>query len=86
MEHDAMTWNANMTLRDTACLIERFLEDRPQYAQEWNDFVDTPQRDEKVEVYRRRCYELDPLISQPGKPNPEATAELRSIIAAIKSQ
>ena len=81
-----MTWNGNMTLRDTALLIERFLEDGPQYPQEWNDFIDTPQRDEKVEAYRRRCYELDSLISHPGEPNPEATAELRSIVEAIKSQ
>src|ERR1035438_9593254 len=44
---------------DMAQLIERFLDGRSLYPQEWNDFVDTSQRDQKMDVYRRRCYELD---------------------------
>jgi hypothetical protein len=56
----------NRTLKDSADIIERFLEGKSLYPQEWNDFVDMSQRDEKVEVFRRRCSELDPLVNRAG--------------------
>jgi hypothetical protein len=37
-------WKRNMICEETAQLIERFLNGQCLYAQEWNDFVDTPSR------------------------------------------
>ncbi len=74
-----------MTSEDAAQVIERFLADAGLYPQEWNDFVETPQRDKKVEFLRKRCYELDPLVNRPGEPDGLAVAELRSIVAALRS-
>jgi len=54
-----------MTLGDAARVIERFLARTSLYPQEWNDFVETPQHDKKVEFYRKRCYELDPHVNRP---------------------
>ena len=72
------------TARDVADLIERFLEGRSLYPQEWNDFVDASQRNKTVEGYRRRCNELDPLVNRPGDPDAEAVAELRSMIGRLR--
>ena len=36
-------WKKNMNREEVAQLIERFLEDRSLYPQEWNDFVDASQ-------------------------------------------
>jgi len=79
-------WKKNMSLPEVAQLIERFLENTSLYPQEWNDFVDTPQQYEMVNVYRKRCYELDPLVNRPGDPDLEAVAELRSMIETLRSQ
>ena len=69
---------------DVAHLIERFLEKRSFYPQEWNDFVETSQPDRKIDVYRKRCYLLDPLVNRPGDPDREAVAELRSMIETLR--
>jgi hypothetical protein len=74
----------DLTFGDMAQLIERFLEDRSLYPQEWNDFVDTPQRDSNRDVYRRRCYELDPLVNLPEKADPEAVSELRDMVRKLR--
>jgi hypothetical protein len=74
----------NKTAIEAADIIERFLEGRNSYPQEWNDFVDASQHDKAVEVYRKRCYELDPLVNRPGDPDPEAVAELRSMIERLR--
>jgi hypothetical protein len=79
-----VTWEKRMTLLDASQLIERFLQKRSHYPQEWNDFVDTPQRDPKVEVFRKRCYQLDPLVNRPGGPDADALRELRSIVQELK--
>ena len=73
-----------LTNSEVAQLIERFLEARSLYPQEWNDFVETSQRDQEMDIYRKRCYELDPLVNRPGDPDPEAVAELRSMITRLR--
>jgi hypothetical protein len=79
-------WKQNMSSQEAGHLIERFLEARSLYPQEWNDFVETPQQDKEIEVYRKRCYELDPLVNRPGNPDPKAVAELKSVIETLRSQ
>ena len=59
-------WKKNMNNEEVAQLIERFLEGRSLYPQEWNDFVDTMQGDSVIENYRRQCGELDPLVNRPN--------------------
>jgi hypothetical protein len=73
------------TRHEVADLIERFLEDKSLYPQEWNDFVDSSQRDKKVDVCRKRCYELDPLVNRSGPPDPNAIAELRNLIKQLRT-
>ena len=75
-----------MSLQEVAELIERFLEHKSLYPQEWNDFVDTPQQDQEVDVYRKRCHQLDPMVNRPGNPDPESVAKLRSIIGVLRPQ
>ena len=58
-------WNRNMTLNEAAQIIERFSAGNSLHPQEWNDFVETPQCDERVERYRKRCNKLDPVVNCP---------------------
>jgi hypothetical protein len=74
----------SMGAEAVADLVERFLEGRSLYPQEWNDFVDASQRDQKIESYRKRCYELDPLVNRPGPPDANAIAELRRIVIELR--
>jgi hypothetical protein len=74
----------NKTVLEVADLIERFLGGQSLYPQEWNDFVDASQRNRTVEAYRKRCYALDPLVNRPGKPDPEAVAELRLMAKRLR--
>lgn len=78
-------WKKDMNSDEVAQIIERFLENRSFYPQEWNDFVETPQRDKTIEGYRQQCYELDPLVNRPGHPDPEAIAQLKSIVESLRS-
>ena len=78
-------WKKNVNGEEVAQLIERFLENKSRYPQEWNDFVDTPQEDSVIENYRRECYELDPLVNRPGVPDPDAVARLKGIIERLRS-
>ena len=75
-----------MNAAAVADLVERFLDGKSLHPQEWNDFVDASQRDKKIEAYRKRCSELDPLVNRPGEPDPAAVAELRSMIRTLRSQ
>jgi hypothetical protein len=77
-------WKKNMNNEEAAQLIERFLERRSLYPQEWNDFVDTSQEDGVIENYRRQCGELDPLVNRPGVPDPDAVARLQEIIEGLR--
>jgi hypothetical protein len=78
-------WKKNMNSEEVAQLIERFLEERSLYPQEWNDFVDTSQDDSVIDNYRRQCYELDPLVNCPGVQDPDAVARLKGIIERLRS-
>ncbi len=74
-----------MNGEEAAQLIERFLEERSLYPQEWNDFVDCSQKDSVVENYRRQCDELDPLVNCPGVQDPDAVARLKGIVERLRS-
>lgn len=80
-----MAWKKDMTLPEVAQLIERFLDGKSLYPQEWNDFVDTPQQNKEVDEFRKRCYELDPLINRPGGMDSAAVTELRAIVKKLRS-
>jgi hypothetical protein len=68
-----------------ADLIERFLDGKSRFPQEWNDFVDSSQRDKKMDLFRKRCYELDPLINRPDAPDAEAVVEARTIVNELRN-
>ena len=51
----------DLSKREMADLIERFLEGRLAYPREWNDFVDCSQQSSEMDGYRSTCYELDPF-------------------------
>jgi hypothetical protein len=75
----------NLTALQMADLIERFLDRKSLYPQEWNDFVERSQRDRQMDKFRKRCYDLGPLVNHPGEPDPDAVAELRSLVATLRS-
>ena len=77
-------WKKDMTAIEAAEIIERFLRGHSLYPQEWNDFVDTPQHNKQVEIYRKRCNDLDPLVNEPGDMNPAAVADLRSMVDELR--
>ena len=79
-------WKKEMSVEEAAQLIERFLNSQYEgYPGEWSDFVDSPQRDKIVERYRKRCYELDPLVNRPGVQDQTANDELKTIVDALGS-
>jgi len=47
--------------------------------------VEGPQRDKELDVYRKRCYELDPRVNCPGVQDSEALAELKSLVEKLRS-
>jgi hypothetical protein len=67
-----------------ADLIARFLSGKELYPQEWNDFVDGLAVDVRVEPYRKRCDQLDPLVNRLGHPDVEAVGEIREIITTLR--
>jgi hypothetical protein len=73
------------TAAEIADLIERFLNGTSLYSQEWNDFVEHSQPDRNLETYRKRCDELDPLVNCPDPQDAQALAELRRIVAELRS-
>ena len=75
---------SNRTKTEIADLIERFLQNCLQYPQEWNDFVDCSQRDPVIDEYRRKCYELDPLVNRPEPVDETAAGELRKMIEQLR--
>jgi hypothetical protein len=72
------------TAEEIADLIERFLNKNGPYSQEWNDFVESREADSRLDVYRKRCDELDPLVNCPGPQDAKAVAELRSMIDQLR--
>ncbi len=74
------------TAGDVADIIERFLNGKSCYPQEWNDFVEGGHPDPELEKYRKRCDQLDPLINIPGPRDPVAVAELRAIVTELRQR
>ena len=74
-----------MSPEEAADVIERFSSEKSLYPWEWTDFAETRQADPHVDRYRKRCDELSPLVNRPGEMDPEAVAELRSMIADLRS-
>ena len=70
-------WNGDLTRSEMADLIERFLDGKSLYPQEWNDFVEVSQHDWRMDAYRRCCYELDPIVNCPDPSDPIALSVLR---------
>ncbi len=44
----------------------------------------TPQHDEAVDMYRRRCYGLDPLVNRPGPADSQAVEHLRDMVRTLR--
>ena len=80
-----MVMRRKKTRADVADLIERFLQNRLAYPQEWNDFVESSQSDPAIEAYRRRCYDLDPLVNRPDPVDEDAIANLRGILHELRA-
>jgi hypothetical protein len=75
----------NATKIEVAELIERFLGNRLAYPQEWNDFVECRQKDPDVEVYRKKCDKLDPLVNRPDPVDQDALTELRLMAEELRA-
>lgn len=73
-----------MSPEEAAGVIERFI-DGPGDSIEWCDFAETRQRDPRIELYRKRCDKLSPLVNRPGEMDGTAVAELRSIARELRS-
>jgi len=73
------------TATEIADIIERFVNGTSLYAQEWNDFVDCKQSNQKLDSYRKRCDELDPLVNRPEPQDAKAVAELKNMIDELRS-
>jgi hypothetical protein len=73
------------TQSDLADLIERFLQNRLAYPQEWNDFIECRESDPTVDEYRKKCYDLDPLVNRPAPIDEHALAELRAILGELRA-
>ena len=74
-----------MSADEAAQVIERFLSESQLYPFEWTDFAETRQQDPVVDRYRARCDQLSPLVNRPGEMDAEAVAELKSILAELRS-
>jgi uncharacterized protein (DUF2062 family) len=89
-KHEHFHWKEYRPAVDAAHaadLIERFLENRLRYPQEWNDFVASREENATVEPYRKRCERLDPLVNRPEAPrDPGALSELKLIVAELRSE
>jgi hypothetical protein len=78
-------WKREMGPEEAPQVIERFLAETEQYPFEWTDFAETEQQDPRVELYRRRCDKLSPLVNRPGEMDETAVAELKSMIDEMRS-
>ena len=72
------------TAAEIAQIIERFLNGRSLYPQEWNDFVESRHPDRKLDSFRKRCDELDPLVNCPDPQDVNALAELKNMADALR--
>jgi hypothetical protein len=84
--HSKKERKKSLQASEAADLIERFLDKKNRYPQEWNDFIEASQVEKSVVPYRKRCYELDPLVNRPGSPDLAAVDELRRIVAELRTK
>ena len=75
----------DLAATEVANIIERFLNGTERYPQEWNDLVDSRTVEPQIEMYRKRCDELDPLVNRPEPADPAALEELRQIVSTLRS-
>lgn len=75
-----------LSAKEAAGIIKRFITGTPAYPQEWNDFIEGRRVDKIVEPFKKRCYELDPLVNRPGESNSEAMSELARIADELASK
>jgi hypothetical protein len=73
------------TASEIADLIERFLNGRSLYPQEWNDFVENKHPDRKLDSYRKRCSALDSQVNCLDPQDPKALAELRVLVDELRN-
>lgn len=78
-------WKPDMSPEEAAGVIERFI-DGPGDSIEWCDFAETKQEDPRVELYRKRCDKLSPLVNRPGDMDKAAVEQLRSTRAAFPGE
>ncbi len=69
---------------EIAHIIERFLNGTSLYPQEWNDFVECGHADPNLDSYRKRCYQLDPLVNRPDPQDAKAVADLRTMVEELR--
>jgi hypothetical protein len=74
-----------MNPEEAAQVIERFLAETELYPFEWTDFAETKQQDPMVELYRKRCDKLSPLVNRPGEMDEVAVLELKSIVENLRA-
>ena len=70
---------------EIANIVDRFLNGTSLYPQEWNDFVECRHPDAHLDSYRKRCYELDPLVNCPTPQDAKALADLRNLVDELRS-
>jgi hypothetical protein len=69
---------------EIADLVERFLTGTSLYPQEWNDFVECRHPDAHLDSYRKRCYDLDPLVNCPNPQDAKALSDLRTMVDELR--
>jgi len=74
-----------ITAGEAAGIIERFLNEASLYPQEWNDFIESSQSDVQLDLYRKRCEVLDPLVNSPAPQDSEAIMELRKMVVELRN-
>ena len=74
------------TKTEVADLVERFLDNRESYPQEWNDFVESSEPDPTIDAYRKKCYDLDPLVNSHEPADEDAVRELSRIIEELRGK
>ena len=77
-------WKEDFNSFEAADPIQRFLDGESAYPQEWNDVVETTQRNRQIEEIRKQSCVRDPLVNCPGEPDARAAAEWQSIVAELK--
>jgi hypothetical protein len=76
----------DLNRKQVADLIERFLNNRLAYPQEWNDFVECSQEDVQMNRYRKVCYELDPLVNSHEPQDPVVLEKLGNLVVELRNQ